>query len=448
MNIAELSPPHSTEAEQGILGGLMLDNDAWDLIADVVTAEDFFRREHKLIFQAIEGLAKLGSPFDVVTLSSSMSEIDQSGGLPYLSELAKNTPSVANIKAYAEIVRNRAHLRRLIQFGYQCTREASEERVDAAHVQDAVEQHLFSIGQNHQKSDFININTVLSQVVDEIDTRFNKGETVVGLATGIKDLDEFTGGLTDSELIIVAARPSMGKTSLALNFVDAALEKNPESSVQIYSIEMPARLLLYRLIAVLGRIDVKNLMTGALKDEDWPKLTYAISRINSYGERLVIDDSSDQTPSGIRARSRRASRRFGKPCLIMVDYLQMMKCPGKENRNNEIAEISNGLKALAKEMVCPVVALSQLNRSLEQRQNKRPVNADLRESGSLEQDADVIMFVYRDEVYHPETEHKGIAELIIGKNRNGPTGTVRTAFIANQTRFENLAASTWQGAPA
>jgi replicative DNA helicase len=448
MNLTEFTPPHSVEAEQAILGGLMLDNESWDLIADVIMAEDFFRRDHKAIYQSIERLAQNNSPFDVVTVSNFMQDIEEVGGLGYLADLARNTPSVANIKAYAVIVRDRAHLRRLMALGHLMTREAAVELANAKEVQESIEQRLFAMGQNHQKAEFIDVVSVLEKVVDQIDERFNSGDSVRGLPTGLTDFDELTGGLQDTDLIILAARPSMGKTSLALNFVDSALQKHPDDSVHIFSLEMPAIAILYRLIAVLGRLDLQKLLSGKLNDDDWPKLSYAMNRIKSYGTRLVIDDTSGLSPTELRARARRGARQFGKPRLIMVDYLQLMQCAGAENRTNEIAQISAALKGLAKEMNCPVVALSQLNRSLEQRPNKRPVNADLRESGALEQDADLIVFVYRDEVYHPETEHKGVAELILGKHRNGPIGIVRTAFIASQTRFENLSATYWQGASA
>jgi replicative DNA helicase len=448
MNLTEFTPPHSVEAEQAILGGLMLDNESWDLIADVIMAEDFFRRDHKAIYQSIERLAQNNSPFDVVTVSNFMQDIEEVGGLGYLADLARNTPSVANIKAYAVIVRDRAHLRRLMALGHLMTREAAVELANAKEVQESIEQRLFAMGQNHQKAEFVDVVSILEKVVDQIDERFNSGDSVRGLPTGLTDFDELTGGLQDTDLIILAARPSMGKTSLALNFVDSALQKHPDDSVQIFSLEMPAIAILYRLIAVLGRLDLQKLLSGKLNDDDWPKLSYAMNRIKSYGTRLVIDDTSGLSPTELRARARRGARQFGKPRLIMVDYLQLMQCAGAENRTNEIAQISAALKGLAKEMNCPVVALSQLNRSLEQRPNKRPVNADLRESGALEQDADLIVFVYRDEVYHPETEHKGVAELILGKHRNGPIGIVRTAFIASQTRFENLSATYWQGASA
>lgn len=448
MSALDLSPPHSVEAEQAVLGGLMLDNQTWDLIADRIKAEDFFKREHRLIFQSIAKLAESNTAFDVVTVAESMSAIEEAGGLGYLSDIARNTPSVANIKPYTEIVTNRAHLRRLISHGFECAREASDPQADASVVQDVIEQQLFALGQGHQTSDFINVNEMLLQVVDKIDLRFNTGESVTGVPSGLADLDELTGGFQSADLIILAARPSMGKTSLALNFVDAALQKDPTCTVQIYSLEMPAQAIIFRLLSILGHLNLEKLLRGQLEDEDWPKLSLAVQKINSYGDRLVIDDQAGLTPSAMRARARRGARRFGKPALIMIDYLQMMQCPGKENRANEISEISRSLKALAKEFDCPVVALSQLNRELERRPNKRPINADLRDSGALEQDADLILFVYRDEVYNPGTEHKGIAELILGKHRNGSLGTVRTAFIPQHTRFENLSADTWQGARA
>lgn len=449
VNITDLTPPHSQEAEQAVLGGLMLDNNAWDLVADRLTEEDFFLRQHRLIFRGIRTLAASGAPFDVVTVSESMQNIEEAGGLAYLGELARNTPSVANIEHYADIVQNRAHLRGLIQLGFACSREAAAQQASAEEVQQSIEQQLFAMGQNHQLNEFSDIQKELVKLVDLIDERFNNGTEVIGVPTGLEDLDQITSGLQPTDLIILAARPSMGKTSLALNLIDPALRKCPEQSVQVYSLEMPTQQLLFRLLALLGGIDLQKLMKGQLDDDDWPRLQAAMHKLNSYGDRLVIDDTPAQTPTALRAKARRAARKYGPPALILVDYLQLMKQPGKENRANEITDISGALKALAKEMKCPVVALSQLNRDLERRPNKRPINADLRDSGAIEQDADVILFVYRDEVYHPETEYKGIAEIIVGKQRNGPTGTVRTAFIANQTRFVNLSANTdWQGARA
>ena len=446
MNHLDLSPPYSIEAEQGVLGGLLLDNNSWDLLADKLDATDFFRHEHRLLFQTIAALANQSIPFDVVTVLDALETPEDAGGLAYLGELAHNTPSVANIKHYASIVRNRSQLRQLRSLGYQCSREATDPQASAADVQASIEQQLFALGGDKGTAEFVNLNQCLMNVVDQIDEHYNGNVSVTGVASGIDALDTLTSGFQDADLIILGARPSMGKTALALNCIDTALQSKLERSVQVYSLEMPAKALLYRLLAILGHIDLSRLLKGKLEDEDWPKLTSAVARINSYGERLVIDDASALTPTALRAKARRAARRFGHPSLILVDYLQLMRCPGQENRANEISAISQALKALAKEMNCPVIALSQLNRELERRPNKRPINADLRDSGAIEQDADLIMFIYRDEYYHPNTEQPGIAEIIIGKARNGPVGTVRTAFIPHQTRFANLSAdSVWQG---
>ena len=447
MNHLDLSPPYSIEAEQGVLGGLLLDNTTWDLLADRLDAVDFFRHEHRLIFQTMAALASKSIPFDVVTVLDALETPEDAGGLAYLCELAHNTPSVANIEHYASIVRNRSRLRQLMSLGYQCSREATDPQANATEVQESIEQQLFALGGGKRAAEFVNLNQCLMNVVDQIDEHFNGNISVTGVASGIDELDALTSGFQDADLIILGARPSMGKTAFALNCVDSALQAKLERTVQVYSLEMPAKALIYRLLAILGHIDLSKLLKGKLDDEDWPKLAAAVARINSYGERLVIDDTSALTPTALRAKSRRAARRFGHPSLILVDYLQLMRCPGQENRVNEISAISQALKALAKEMNCPVIALSQLNRELERRPNKRPINADLRDSGAIEQDADLIMFIYRDEYYHPETEQPGIAEIIIGKARNGPVGTVRTAFIPHQTRFANLSAnSVWQGA--
>lgn len=449
MNHLDLSPPYSIEAEQGVLGGLLLDNTTWDLLADRLDAVDFFRHEHRLIFQTMAALASKSIPFDVVTVLDALETPEDAGGLAYLGELAHNTPSVANIEHYASIVRNRSQLRQLMSLGYQCSREATDPQANATEVQESIEQQLFALGGGKRAAEFVNLNQCLMNVVDQIDEHFNGNVSVTGVASGIDELDALTSGFQDADLIILGARPSMGKTAFALNCVDSALQAKLERTVQVFSLEMPAKALIYRLMAILGHIDLSKLLKGKLDDEDWPKLAAAVARINSYGERLVIDDTSALTPTALRAKSRRAARRFGHPSLILVDYLQLMRCPGQENRVNEISAISQALKALAKEMNCPVIALSQLNRELERRPNKRPINADLRDSGAIEQDADLIMFIYRDEYYHPETEQPGIAEIIIGKARNGPVGTVRTAFIPHQTRFANLSAnSVWQGASA
>nr|WP_290447424.1 MULTISPECIES: replicative DNA helicase [unclassified Pseudomonas] len=444
----DVVPPHSVEAEQGVLGGLMLDNQTWDLLADLLQTEDFYRREHRLIFKAIQGLAASNAPFDVVTVAEALPNPEEVGGLAYLSELAKNTPSVANIATYAEIVRQRAHLRALILLGHECSRHASEPNVKSQDVQDEFEKKLYALGEGRSPECFIDINDTLMQLLEQVDYHFNHGNGVTGVPSGLTDLDQKTGGFQDADLVILAARPSMGKTSLALNMVDAVLQQDSANTVQIYSLEMPAQALMYRLLAILGQLDVSRLMRGQIEDDEWLKLSAAVARVKGYGQRLVVDDSSGLTPTALRARARRAARQFGKPRLIMVDYLQLMQCPGHENRNLEIGAISAGLKALAKEFSCPVLALSQLNRGLENRANKRPQNGDLRESGALEQDADLTLFIYRDEVYNPDTPDQGLAELIIGKHRNGPTGVVRTGFVAAHTRFVNLEARDRQGADA
>lgn len=442
-------PPHSLEAEQALLGGLMLDNSSWDLIADIVTADHFYRNDHRLIFKAIASLADRSDPFDVVTVAEVLEDRKEAGGLAYLGELAKNTPSVANIVAYAEVVAKRAHLRKLITLGFDTARRAYEPNADVDSIHEECEQTLFALGQDGSKSEFVDLNHALAGVIDEIDRNFNSGDSITGLPTGLPDLDIKTAGLQPADLIIVAGRPSMGKTAMVLNWIKPILDAASGKSVQVYSLEMPARQLIFRLLALLGHLDLSALMKGQLEEEDWPKLTAAVHQLSSLESRLAIDDTAGLSPSILRARARRAARKYGPPAAIMVDYLQLMRVHGRENRNLEIAEISGSLKALAKEFNCPVIALSQLNRSLEQRPNKRPVNADLRESGAIEQDADIIMFVYRDEVYHPNSDAKGIAELIITKHRNGPTGTVYTAFIGKETRFAPLAAnSQWEGAHA
>ncbi|HEX8592770.1 MAG TPA: replicative DNA helicase [Pseudomonas sp.] len=436
-------PPHSLEAEQAILGGLMLDNKTWHLIADQIRAEDFYRNDHRMIFKAIADLADRSEPFDIITISEALEGTPGSGGLGYICELAKNTPSVANIEAYARVVADRGHLRRLISIGHDQIRIASQPSANAQETHEQCEQALFALGQRSSKVEFRPIADVLSKVIDQIDHNFNSGEALTGLPSDLPDLDEVTAGFQPSDLIIVAGRPSMGKTALALNWVAPALRARPQHSVQIYSLEMPADKLVYRLLAGMGRIDLGRLLKGQLEDEDWSKLSTAVAKLQQFTDRLMIDDTASISPADLRARARRAAKKYGPPALILVDYLQLMRCPGMENRTLEIGEISRSLKALAKEHNCPVVALSQLNRELERRPNKRPVNADLRESGAIEQDADLIMFVYRDEVYHPESELQGIAELIIGKHRNGPIGTVRTAFIAQETRFAPLAPTTF-----
>lgn len=435
-------PPHSVEAEQSVLGGLVLDNSAWERISDQLIDRDFYRHDHRLIYRAIYTLAERNEPFDVVTLSEFLEKdgsLVQAGGLAYLGELAANTPSVANISAYAKIVRERATLRQLISVSNEIADSAYYPKGrEGDQILDEAERKIFQIAEARPKSGGpVALNQLLANTVDTIDMLFNSDSQITGLSTGFADLDDKTSGLQPSDLIIVAGRPSMGKTTFAMNLVENALMKS-DKTILVFSLEMPAESLVMRMISSLGRIEQGRVRTGKLDDEDWSRLTSTVALLQS--RKLFIDDTAGISPTEMRARARRVAREQGEIGLIMVDYLQLMQLGGgSENRVNEISEISRSLKALAKEFSCPVVALSQLNRSLEQRPNKRPVNSDLRESGAIEQDADVIMFVYRDEVYHPETEHKGIAEIIIGKQRNGPIGTTRLMFHGRYTRFDNLA---------
>lgn len=435
-------PPHSVEAEQSVLGGLVLDNNAWERISDQLIERDFYRHDHRLIYRAIYTLAERNEPFDVVTLSEFLEKegtLAQAGGLAYLGELAANTPSVANITAYAKIVRERATLRQLISVSNEIADSAYYPKGrEGDQILDEAERKIFQIAEARPKSGGpMALNQLLANTVDTIDMLFNSDSQITGLSTGFADLDEKTSGLQPSDLIIVAGRPSMGKTTFAMNLVENALMKS-DKTILVFSLEMPAESLVMRMISSLGRIEQGRVRTGKLDDEDWSRLASTVALLQS--RKLFIDDTAGISPTEMRARARRVAREQGEIGLIMVDYLQLMQLGGSsDNRVNEISEISRSLKALAKEFNCPVVALSQLNRSLEQRPNKRPVNSDLRESGAIEQDADVIMFVYRDEVYHPETEHKGIAEIIIGKQRNGPIGTTRLMFHGRYTRFDNLA---------
>ncbi|TVP87804.1 MAG: replicative DNA helicase [Pseudomonadaceae bacterium] len=442
-------PPHSIEAEQAVLGGVMLDNMAWERIAELVSEGDFYRHDHRLIFRALVSLAKRNQPFDVVTLAEELDReglSEQVGGLPYLGQLAKNTPSAANITAYAQIIRERATLRQLIGISAEITDTAFNPKgLQATEILDQAEQKIFSIAESRPKvGGPIGVNELLTKAIDRIDTLFNSDGAITGLSTGFTDLDEMTSGLQPADLVIVAGRPSMGKTTFAMNLVENAVLRS-EKGVLVFSLEMPGESLMMRMLSSLGRIDQTKVRSGRLDDDDWPRLTSAVNLLND--RKLFIDDTAGLSPMEMRARARRVVREHGDLALIMIDYLQLMRIGGggAENRTNEISEISRSLKALAKEFNTPVVALSQLNRSLEQRPNKRPINSDLRESGAIEQDADVIMFVYRDEVYHPDTQDKGMAEIIIGKQRNGPIGTTRLAFLGKYTRFENLAPGAYSG---
>lgn len=434
-------PPHSVEAEQSVLGGLLLQNSAWDKVADVVTEQDFYRQDHRLIFRSIAILAENDSPLDVVTLSTWLKdrdELENAGGLAYLGTLAKDTPSAANIRAYAGIVREKSVLRQLISIGTEITDDGfnSGER-ESKELLDEAERKIFEIAeQGSRQQDFQNIRTLLKSTLATIDERSKSGETLTGASTGYNDLDEKTSGLQKGDLIIVAGRPAMGKTTFSMNLAEF-IAINDKKPVAIFSMEMPAEQLILRMLASIGRVPLNDIRSGKITENDWPRVGMAVK---TFGEtKLFIDDTAALSPTEIRAKCRRLARENGDLGLIVIDYIQLMQTGNKsDNRAAEISEISRGLKQLAKEINCPVVALSQLNRSLEQRPNKRPIMSDLRESGAIEQDADIIMFIYRDEVYNEDTPDKGMAEVIIGKQRNGAIGTVRLTFTGKYTRFDNF----------
>ncbi len=441
-------PPHSVEAEQSVIGGLMLNNDAWDQIADRIADEDFYRNDHRKIFSAIRRLTEDSKPCDVVTVAEALDlsgHLEDAGGLAYLATLARDTPSAANIRAYADIVRERSILRQLISVGTEIANSAYLPDGRSSHeLLEQAESRVFAIAEQgaRQRQGFKDIRSLLAMAVDRIDTLFQRDDPITGVPTGWNDFDEMTAGLQPGELIIVAGRPSMGKTTFAMNIAENAAIKL-QQPVAVFSMEMPGDHLALRMMSSLGRIDQHRIRTGKLEEEDWPRLTSAVSILNET--RMFIDDSAGLSPGEIRARARRLQREHGQLALVLIDYLQLMRVPGNtENRATEISEISRSLKALAKELHVPVIALSQLNRSLEQRPNKRPVMSDLRESGAIEQDADVICFIYRDEVYNPDSAEKGVAEIIIGKQRNGPIGSVRLTFLGKYTRFENFASENYE----
>ena len=435
--------PHSLEAEQSVLGGLLLSADGWDSVAEEVAASDFYRPSHRAIFREIAQLAETAEPIDVITVADKLEargELEGAGGLPYLAELAQNTPSASNIRAYAQVVRERASLRKLIEAAQDIADSGfNPEGRNSAELIDEAERLIMQIGEQGPKSGGPqDVNPLLKKALDRIDELFNSGGDITGVTTGFQDLDGMTSGLQPSDLVIVAGRPSMGKTSFAMNLVENAVLAQ-DKPILVFSMEMPADQLIIRMLSSIGRIDQTRIRNGKLEQEDWPKLTTAVNKLRDV--KLHIDDTPALTPTEVRSRVRKVVRENnGELGMVMIDYLQLMQVAGSsEGRTAEISEISRSLKAIAKEFEVPMVALSQLNRSLEQRPNKRPVNSDLRESGAIEQDADVIMFIYRDEVYNEDSPDKGVAEIIIGKQRNGPIGTCRLAFIGQFTRFENLA---------
>jgi replicative DNA helicase len=435
-------PPNSIEAEQSLLGGLMLDNSAWDKIADLVIDSDFYRKDHQLIFAGIAQLAESSNPCDVVTVSEFLDnrdELEAAGGLEYLALLSNETPGAANVRAYAKILRERSSLRSLISAGNQISGSAySTEGRTASDLVDEAERLVFEIAEKGSRGrvGFRPLKNILPDAVDRIDLLHQSGGDITGIPTGFNEFDKLTAGLQAGELIVVAGRPSMGKTTLAINIAEnAAIGARVPTA--IFSMEMPSQQLAFRMISSLGRVDQTHLRTGKFPDEDWSRINTAVQLMSDAP--IFIDDSASLSPTEIRARARRLKREHGLG-LIVVDYLQLMQVHGStENRATEISEICRSLKALAKELELPVIALSQLNRSVEQRTDKRPVMSDLRESGAIEQDADLIVFIYREEVYNQETPRKGVADINIAKQRNGPIGDFPLTFVGRFTKFENWA---------
>lgn len=437
-------PPHSIEAEQAVLGGLMLDNNAWEQIADRITEQDFYRNDHRIIFRAMATLAVQTKPIDLITISERLEaeqDLTDVGGLGYLAQIAKNTPSAANIVAYADIVRERSLLRQLIEVGTEISGAGFEPKGRvAAELVDEAERKVFAIAERGGASEKYgpqSIAEVLGKTVDRIEKLFESDSPITGLSSGFTDFDKLTSGLQQSDLVIVAGRPSMGKTTFAMNIAEYVGMKS-QKPVLIFSMEMPAEQLAMRMLSSLGRIEMQRIRSGQLDDGDWPRLSSAISMMSE--KKIFIDDTGALSPGDVRARARRLVREHGELGVIVIDYLQLMRVPGtSEHRAAEISEISRSLKSLARELNVPIIALSQLNRSLEQRTDRRPMMSDLRESGALEQDSDLIVFIYRDEVYNKESPAKGTAEIIIAKQRNGPIGTVRLTFLGHYSRFENFA---------
>lgn len=442
------TPPHSIEAEQAVLGALLIDATAWDQVADIVAAADFYRPDHRLIFEALGSLVAAGRPGDVVTVSEQLErqgKLDDAGGLAYLGTLARDTPTAANVRAYASIVHERALLRSLIEAGREIAASVfGSEGLTARDLVDRAEARVFEIAEAGTRlgAGAVRVGNLLPTLIDKIDEWHTNPDKLRGLATGFTDFDHKTGGLRGGDLIVIAGRPSMGKTTLAINIAEyAAVHPDIKASVAIFSMEMPSEQLVTRMLSSIGHVPLNSIRTGRISDDDWVRITSATSQLSEA--RIFIDESPGLTPTELRARARRIKREHGLN-LVVVDYLQLMQVPGsKENRATEIAEISRGLKALAKELDVPVIALSQLNRSVEQRTEKKPVMSDLRESGAIEQDADMILLIYRDEVYDKNTTKKGIAEIDLAKHRNGEIGTFLLTFQGSYTRFVNFAPETY-----
>jgi len=438
------TPPHSIDAEQSVLGGLLLDNRAWESVSEVLEDTDFYSHKHRNIYRAIKSLVDQEQPIDVVTVSEELDELGtlgEVGGIAYLGELADMTPSTANSGAYGVIVKERSQQRRLIEAAADISLSAYEpEGKNSLDILSDAEQKIAQIAEGNRKEGGpVVVGPILKSTLDQLDELFNKPEGLSGLTTGFTEIDNRTSGFQKADMVVVAGRPSMGKTTYAMNLVENALVATKRPCI-VFSMEMPSESIVMRMLSSIGKIDQTRIRSGKLIEDDWPRLSSAVNILKDLP--LYIDDTAALTPQDMRARCRKVYRENNNDlALVMVDYMQLMQVTGvSEGRSQEISEISRSMKAIAKEFSCPIIALSQLNRSLEQRPNKRPVMSDLRESGAIEQDADIIAFIYRDEVYNEDTPDKGIAEIITGKHRNGPIGTDRLAFVGKYTRFENLAA--------
>lgn len=436
-------PPYSIEAEQAILGGIMIDNTLWEELSDNIEVDDFYKNNNKKIFKILNELYKEDKPLDIITISEKLKkkkDLEKIGGIDYLNKLIKKTPSTANISIYIKILREKSSIRKLISISKNIIDlSLNNNYKNLNEILDEAERKILSISKEHnykKKNDPIAISSILTNTIKNIEKLFEANSHITGLPSGFIELDKITSGFQKSDLIIVAGRPSMGKTTLSMNIAEYITIKN-DNPVLIFSMEMSAEQLAIRILASLGRIDLQRLRTGMLKDTDWPRLSSAISLIST--KKLFIDDSGSLTPFDIKSKARRIYKKYGNIGIIIIDYLQLMTVPGlTEYRASEISEISRSLKVLAKELKVPIIVLSQLNRSLEQRIDRRPIMSDLRESGSIEQDADLIIFIYRDEIYNKDTPDTGTAEIIISKQRNGPIGTIKLTFLGNYSRFENF----------
>ncbi|MCP5464690.1 MAG: replicative DNA helicase [Deltaproteobacteria bacterium] len=437
-NISKI-PPQALEAEQAILASVLIDNNALNNCMEYITPEDFYKEAHAIIFRAMLELSNKNEPTDLVTLNGllqSKGQLDQVGGSAYLSHLVDSIPTASNVASYAKLVKDKSTVRKLISVGTEIVTDCYEAQSDVGDLVDSAENKIFQISEQKRSEGFAPVKDLVKASYKMIEELFENKSKITGLVTGFSEMDEMTAGLQKSDLIIVAGRPSMGKTAFSLNIVEnAALKAN--AKVAVFSLEMSKESLVMRMLTSIARIDSMKVRTGDLDESDWPRLLAAAEKLAHMN--VFIDDQPAQSTMEIRAKTRRLAKEQGGLDLILVDYLQLMRGATKTNsREQEISEISRSLKGIAKELNVPVIALSQLNRSLENRTNKRPMMSDLRESGAIEQDADVIMFIYRDEVYDPETPDKGIAEIIIGKQRNGSTGYCRLAFLNRYVRFEDL----------